>query len=83
MQETIYESPKKWYDDSWFVTVKTQNSYPVFWNEKRIFKKNDWRRKMKNYYQPEIETMPLEQLQSLQSERLAKQVKFVYDNVQF
>ncbi len=36
---------------------------------------------MKNYYQPEIETMPLEQLQSLQSERLAKQVKFVYDNV--
>ena len=38
---------------------------------------------MKNYYQPEIETMPLEQLQSLQSERLAKQVKFVYDNVKF
>ena len=29
---------------------------------------------MKNYYQPEIETMPLEQLQELQSERLVKQV---------
>ena len=38
---------------------------------------------MKNYYQPEIETMPLEQLQELQSERLTKQVKFVYDNVKF
>ena len=38
---------------------------------------------MKNYYQPEIETMPLEQLQELQSERLVKQVKFVYDNVKF
>ena len=38
---------------------------------------------MKNYYQPEIETMPLEQLQDLQSERLVKQVKFVYDNVKF
>lgn len=38
---------------------------------------------MKNYYQPEIETMPLEQLQALQSERLVKQVQFVYDNVQF
>ena len=38
---------------------------------------------MKNYYQPEIETMPVEQLQALQSERLVKQVQFVYDNVKF
>lgn len=38
---------------------------------------------MKNYYQPEIETMPLEKLQELQSERLVSQVKFVYDNVKF
>ncbi len=36
---------------------------------------------MKNYYQPEIETMPVEQLQKLQSERLVEQVKFVYENV--
>ena len=38
---------------------------------------------MKNYYQPEIETMPVEELQKLQSERLAKQVRYVYDNVEF
>ena len=38
---------------------------------------------MGNYYQPEIETMPLEQLQALQSERLVEQVKFVYENVEF
>ncbi len=38
---------------------------------------------MKNYYQPEIETMPLDQLQELQSERLVEQVRFVYDNVKF
>lgn len=38
---------------------------------------------MKNYYQPEIETMPLEKLQKLQSERLVEQVRFVYDNVKF
>ena len=38
---------------------------------------------MGNYFQPEIETMPLEQLQALQSERLVEQVKFVYDNVEF
>ncbi len=38
---------------------------------------------MKNYYQPEIETMPVDQLQALQSERLVKQVKYVYDNVAF
>ena len=38
---------------------------------------------MANYYQPEIETMPVEQIQALQSERLAEQVKFVYDNVKF
>lgn len=35
----------------------------------------------KSYYQPEIETMPLEQLQKLQSERLVEQVKHVYANV--
>ncbi|MDO4188452.1 MAG: phenylacetate--CoA ligase [Lachnospiraceae bacterium] len=34
-----------------------------------------------NYYQPEIETMPLEKLQELQSERLVEQVKHVYANV--
>ena len=38
---------------------------------------------MKNYFQPEIETMPVEQLKALQSERLVEQVKFVYDNVEF
>ena len=38
---------------------------------------------MKNYYQPEIETMPLEQLQALQSERLVAQVQHVYENVEF
>lgn len=38
---------------------------------------------MKRYYQPEIETMPLEQLQELQSQRLVAQVKHVYENVEF
>ena len=38
---------------------------------------------MGNYYQPEIETMPVEQLQLLQSERLVEQVKHVYKNVEF
>ena len=38
---------------------------------------------MGNYYQQEIETMPVEQLQLLQSERLVEQVKHVYKNVEF
>ncbi|KIR02332.1 Phenylacetate-coenzyme A ligase [Lachnospiraceae bacterium TWA4] len=38
---------------------------------------------MGNYYQPEIETMPLDKLQALQSERLVKQVQHVYENVPF
>ncbi len=38
---------------------------------------------MGNFYQPEIETMPLPQLQALQSERLVAQVKHVYENVEF
>ena len=38
---------------------------------------------MGNYYQPEIETMPVEQLQLHQSERLVEQVKQVYKNVEF
>ena len=35
------------------------------------------------YYQPEIETMPVEQIQKLQSEKLVKQVKHVYENVPY
>ncbi len=38
---------------------------------------------MKMYYQPEIETMPQDQLRELQSKRLVEQVQFVYDNNKF
>ena len=38
---------------------------------------------MERYYQPEIETMPRDQLTALQSERLVKQVKHVWDNVPY
>ena len=38
---------------------------------------------MANYYQPEIETMPYEELRALQNERLVKQVKHVWDNVPY
>ena len=38
---------------------------------------------MAKYYQPEIETMPREQLRKLQDERLVKQVKHVWDNVPY
>ena len=34
-------------------------------------------------YQPAIETMPQDQLRALQSERLVKQVKHVWDNVPY
>ncbi len=37
----------------------------------------------KRYYQPEIETMPADQIKALQSERLVKQVKHVWDNVPY
>ncbi len=35
------------------------------------------------YYQPEFETMPVEQIRALQSEKLVKQVKHVYDHVPY
>jgi len=38
---------------------------------------------MAKYYQPEIETMPHEQLRQLQNERLVKQVRHVWDNVPY
>ncbi len=38
---------------------------------------------MKKYYQPEIETMPVEEIKKLQSERLVKQVKHVWDHVPY
>ena len=37
----------------------------------------------KRYYQKEVETMPVEELKKLQSEKLVKQVKHVYDNVPY
>ena len=36
-----------------------------------------------NYYQKEIETMSAEEMRKLQSEKLVKQVKHVYDNVPY
>ena len=36
-----------------------------------------------NYFQKEIETMPLEEMKKLQSEKLVKQVKHVYENVAY
>ena len=36
-----------------------------------------------NYYQKEIETMPREEMKKLQSEKLIKQVKHVYENVPY
>ena len=38
---------------------------------------------MSKYYQPEIETMPYEQLRALQNERFMKQVKHVWDHVPY
>ncbi len=35
------------------------------------------------YYQKEIETMPREQMHALQSEKLVRQVRHVYDNVPY
>ncbi|MBQ3007915.1 MAG: phenylacetate--CoA ligase [Clostridia bacterium] len=38
---------------------------------------------MSKYYQPEIETMSVEDIKALQSEKLVKQVKHVYENVKY
>lgn len=38
---------------------------------------------LSNYFQKEKETMPVEQIKQLQAEKLVKQVKYVYDNVEY
>lgn len=38
---------------------------------------------MANYFQPEIETMPVEQIKAMQNEKIVKQVKHAYDNVEY
>ncbi len=38
---------------------------------------------MSKYYQPEIETASVEEIKALQSEKLVKQVKHVYENVEY
>jgi len=35
------------------------------------------------YFQPEKETMPVEEIKKIQDEKLVKQVKYVYDNVKY
>ena len=37
----------------------------------------------KRYFQKEIETMPVEEIKALQSEKLVKQVKHIYENVAY
>ena len=37
----------------------------------------------KRYFQKEIETMPVEEIKKLESEKLVKQVKHVYENVPY
>jgi len=37
----------------------------------------------RKYYQKEIETMPLDEMRALQSKKLVKQVKHVYENVKY
>ena len=37
----------------------------------------------RKYYQEEIETMPREELKKLQSEKLVKQVKHVYEHLPY
>ncbi len=38
---------------------------------------------MSKYFQPEIETMSVEEMKALQNEKLVKQVKHVYENVEY
>lgn len=38
---------------------------------------------MANYYQPELECANLEEMRAIQNEKLVKQVKHVYDNVEY
>ena len=38
---------------------------------------------MANYFQKEIETMPVEKIKEMQAEKLVKIVKYVYDNVEY
>ena len=38
---------------------------------------------MRKYFQEEIETMPVEKIQALQSERLVEQVKYVYEHIKW
>ena len=38
---------------------------------------------MSKYFQPEIETASVEELRKIQNEKLVKQVKHVYENVEY
>ena len=58
---------------------------PLHRTKKRKSSKKKGQHKMdqQNYYQKEIETMPREEMKKLQSEKLVKQVRHVYDNVPY
>ena len=52
-------------------------------NEQKLRKKGNHKMTEKRYFQKEIETMPREEMRALQSEKLVKQVKRVYENVKY
>ena len=52
-------------------------------SDNKTFEKEGQRKMAQNYYQKEIETMPVEEMKKLQSEKLVKQVKHVYENVKY
>ena len=52
-------------------------------NEQKLRKKGNHKMTEKRYFQKEIETMPREEMKALQSEKLVKQVKHVYENVKY
>ncbi len=46
-------------------------------------KRKGYKNNMGNYYQPEIETASREEILRIQNEKIVKQVKHVYDNVEY
>ena len=52
-------------------------------SHKTVQKKGNHKMTEKRYFQKEIETMPREEMRALQSEKLVKQVKHVYENVKY
>ncbi len=81
-KNSFYNQPSKGFSTTkkYFLATSMNMKYNKIVLEQIFFNEVDF---MERYYQEEIERAPLEKIREIQNEKLVKQVKHVWDNVEY